>query len=686
MKRESFGNWFIVLVAVGWLFVVTTSYYIVHKPFSVENALAILNLLANLVVAGSLYILAATIGRRATRAVEFASPLEAIVLSTGLGLGLISFAVFALGLLGWLQRVLFWSVLLLALFLVRHDARATWRDMRALRFPIASRFERVLAIFSAATLLLALITTLPPTLAWDAQLYHLFGGKLALAQGRIGVPPDVLSLNYPSLTAMLYLAAMTLKDDGASALIHLGFTLLTCGALASLSQRFFSARAGWSAIALLLSAPSFVLVSTWPYADAALAFFTVGALYAILVATEQRGIGWYLVAGAFAGLALGTKYTAVIVPVAMGIVYLVRQKNWAWSHLASLIAMTTVFALPWYARNWIFMGNPIYPFFFGGRYWDAFRNRIYAGSVSGFSGEPWRLALAPWEATILGQEGKAMYEATITPLLLAVLPLLLFVWRKEARVATHRALQHTLVFVSVLFAFWLLGLYYSDGLKQTRLLFPAFPAFSLIAALALERLSALDVPQFSLARLTRWIVLFVLLLTLLGQVLGVIEANPFPHLLGFESRETYLARRLTPTGYWDAMQFLGTLPSPRVYFLWEPRAYYVADTVVTQPDEVLDLFPHLRHQYRDAASIARALRAQGYEYVLVNRWGLNFVLESGYTGMTAEDVQVLQELTTRYARQVHGGLGVESRADADGKLLVLHADRDVYAIYRLVEP
>jgi hypothetical protein len=108
--------------------------------------------------------------------------------------------------------------------------------------------------------------------------------------------------------------------------------------------------------------------------------------------------------------------------------------------------------------------------------------------------------------------------------------------------------------------------------------------------------------------------------------------------------------------------------------------------VVTQPDEVIDQFPHLRYQYCDAATIVCALRTLGYEYILVNRWGLSFVLESGYTGLGSEDIQVLQELTTRYAHQVYGGLNVEARTDGTGKLVIPNADRDVYAIYRLVEP
>jgi len=35
----------VVLVALAWIFLVTFNYYIVHKPFGVENALAILSAL-----------------------------------------------------------------------------------------------------------------------------------------------------------------------------------------------------------------------------------------------------------------------------------------------------------------------------------------------------------------------------------------------------------------------------------------------------------------------------------------------------------------------------------------------------------------------------------------------------------------------------------------------------------------
>ncbi|MDE3091098.1 MAG: glycosyltransferase family 39 protein [Chloroflexota bacterium] len=678
-----------VILALVWLFVVTFSYYIVHKPFTAENLLALLNALGDVFVAAALFALAAVLGRRVTRAVSFASPLEATVFRIGLGLGIISFTAFALGLLGLLNRILFWLLLIGAAFLLRADGVALWRDLRAIQLPIASRFERWLAAFIVATLALASFVALTPTLAWDAQLYHLYGAKLALAQGRIGVPPDILSLSDPSLVEMLYLAAMALKGDGATALIHLGYAALTLGALLALSQRFFATRVGWMTGAIVLAVPSFLLVSTWPYNDAALAFYAFGALFAVLIAKESLEARWFILAGVFIGFAVGIKYTALLVAVALAAVLWSRDKRVGSGNWVRVFVTGALVGAPWYLRNLVFVGNPIYPFFFGGRYWDAFRAHAYSGFGSGLANAPLRLLLAPWEASILGREGSTSYEATIGPLLLALLPLLLVsVLRRDKsnRIAGGSVLRSIFIFVGVSYAFWLVGAAASRGLTQTRLLFPAFPALALVAAIALNELPVLDLPRFSLARFTELLVSIVLALTLLAQTLDFVALNPLLYLSGFETRDAYLAQRLTPNGYWDALQFLGRLDTPKVFFLWEPRAYYAPDPVMAQPDEILDAFAHLRYLYRDAAGIAKALRVEGYRYILLNHWGLDFQLADKATGLSASDVQILQELTTRYARQVYGTLPLDYTEDAAGNVKVVGVDREAYAVYALDAP
>ncbi len=670
----------VVGLAISWLFIVILNYYVVHKPFSLDNLFAILNELGDIAVWLSLAALAGAIGQRVLRGFAFSSPLETGIFAFGIGWGVISFSTFALGLVGVLNRLLFWGILLLALILLRNELRQLMTRVRAIRLPVGSRFESGLLLFITATLGLAFLLALAPTISWDAQIYHLLEVKTVLAQGRITPPPDVVSMNYPSLVEMLYLAAMTLKGDGATSLIHLGFALLTLGALLAFSTRFLSTRVGWYAAAIVCAVPSFILVAAWPYNDAALAFYSFGALYALIVAKENLEWRWFALAGACAGLALGMKYTAAIIPVALLIVMWLDRKKLSLQHWVALLVACGLVASPWYLRNLVFTGNPIYPFFFGGRYWDAFRGYWYGLFGTGLLNNPLHLLIAPWDATIMGQEGRASYEATITPLLLAFLPLLLLFWR---RVREDRVVRDGLVFVAVLFAFWMVGLATSLGLIQTRLLFPAFPALALLTAVAIDNLPALDLPQFSLARFGRALIAVVLGLTLCAQLLDFLVTNPIPYLAGFETHDVYLASRLGP-GYWEAMQFIGRLPNARVLFLWEPRGYYVSKSVQIQTDEILDVFRDLRYQYHDAATIAQVLREQGYTHILLARWGLDFELDQSYAGLSLDDVQLLQELLTRYARQVSGTEPLDYSVNAEGKISIVGVDREPYAVYQLL--
>lgn len=79
----------LIVIAILWLFDVPFSYYIVHKSFSTENALALFGAFANIVVAWAIFSLAAVMGQGATRTFGFASMLEAIFIRTGLRLEVI---------------------------------------------------------------------------------------------------------------------------------------------------------------------------------------------------------------------------------------------------------------------------------------------------------------------------------------------------------------------------------------------------------------------------------------------------------------------------------------------------------------------------------------------------------------------------------------------------------------------
>lgn len=659
-----------LVLTVVWLFTVVVNYYIVHKPFDLANALAILNVLGDLCVAVALFALGSAIGRRVLRARDFAEPLEALALETGIGLGAISFTTFALGWLGLLNPIIFWAILLAALFLLRGDLRAAWRNAGTIRLEIHSPFERALAWFCALACVISFFFALTPPTGWDALQYHLIGPKLAIEHGRSLPPPDNVSLNYPGLVEMLFLAAMLLKGDIAAQLMHWGYLLLIAGLVFAFAKRYFTGATAWLSMALLLAAPSFLVTATWAYNDMALVFYSFAALFLAIRGREKNQARLFAISGIFAGLALGEKYTASIVVLAIGLL-IVRPHRKAFWHAIVFGVCAALVGASWYFRNLIFVGNPVYPFVWGGANWDAFRAAWYSRFGTGLLNQPLELLLTPWSVTMGGRQD---FQGTIGPLLLALIPLGFLTQRKSD------ALKPVWFFVIVLYAFWLFGVAQSKLLWQTRLLFPIFPALALIAADAFDRLSSLALPQFSLQRFTTFLIGAVLGLTTISYALSFVRDNPLAFITGAESRQEFLARHL---GEYDRVMRWANAnlpPNARVFFLWETRAYYLERAF--NADAILDRWAHLRFQHRDTDAIALYLRGEGYTHILLYREGLSGLLQSGYDPITLEDVRELQEFIARHLKPIYGTTPFEI-VNRDGKPALLNAEAEPYAVYEI---
>src|SRR5262249_22178628 len=82
------------------------------------------------------------------------------------------------------------------------------------------------------------------------------------------------------------------------------------------------------------------------------------SLYLGLVAVDRDSRGDWVLWGVSAGLFAGTKYVALVYTPVLALLVLARgwrpRTLWAIPGLAA-------FALPWYLRNWIVAGSPIYP-------------------------------------------------------------------------------------------------------------------------------------------------------------------------------------------------------------------------------------------------------------------------------------------------------------------------------------
>nr|MBI2904112.1 hypothetical protein [Chloroflexota bacterium] len=125
------------------------------------------------------------------------------------------------------------------------------------------------------------------------------------------------------------------------------------------------------------------------------------------------------------------------------------------------------------------------------------------------------------------------------------------------------------------------------------------------------------------------------------------SSSPLAVIAGAQSESGYLADQLGMHEY--AMQAVNDLPAgSRVAFLWEPRSFYCAPSVVCEPDAILDRWPHLRLTVGSADAIAGRWRAEGVTHVLIywprNQTGEQMLRAQAAGPLSADDERALQML------------------------------------------
>ncbi|MDX1616184.1 MAG: glycosyltransferase family 39 protein [Candidatus Promineifilaceae bacterium] len=676
-----------------WMAFVLSAYYLVQNAFLVPTVVQLENMdwlapqwsrlglkhsLTPLVVAFAILLAALGLGLRALHclAPPRLTDLEQLVFGFGLGLGCLSLVVLIVTAVGWLDGLVMGGLLAAGLLL---GGPAIWRLVSESR--ITARPPRLLMTLLVFVLMLGLTWSLQPPTSWDALFYHLTGPKLYLAADGFTTGLDIPHLSFPPLLEMLFMLAMGLGSDVAARLLHFAFVWLLLGLVYAFTRRQLPEANPWWAVAVVLSAPMVLELGTWAYNDLALSFFSLAGLHSLLAWRTGRGKQarrWLILAGLMSGLTMGLKYTSFVVPMALGtlLVYWLRHEpRRLIVRLTILAVVTLLVAAPWYGKNLVLSGNPVYPFVWGGPEWNDFRAAAYAEAGSGIAfdqqqcerpeAEPLygqqpsncrfaplqlagRLVSLPLDLTLGLQD--ASRDGDPGPLFLILLPPLLIIGlrRRQSRPA---AVGAGLFFAFVHYAFWTVGVAVSAALWQARLLLPAFVVLAPLLAWLLSDLGRWDSHRFSLQRLLYLVIGLVLAVGILIQSVGWLADQPWGYLLGGEDRAATLERRLG--AHYLAMEAINdALPADaRVKFLWEPRSYYCQRTC--QPDSILDAFGEAQYLYGRAPAIAAAWRKQGFSHVLLFRAGLDFVLQASSTSDTPlPEPEALQQLLTQEMRPV----------------------------------
>jgi len=287
--------------------------------------------------------------------------------------------------------------------------------------------------------LLLPLLILPPT-SRDALIVHLALPKLFLQAGEM-IEIPFMSFSYiPLNTDLLYMIPLSLGSEAAAKLIHLAFALLTALLICSyLSEK---AGRGYGVIGLFiyLTTPIVINLSTTAYIDLSLTFYTTLALMALLKWREEGyATRWLLYSAAATGLALGAKYSALVVLLilSLSVVFIysrgTRDQGGAIKAALLYLAVALLIFSPWMIRNVILMGNPIYPlaegFFHGGA--SGGTGGLHITKLSPllmrkllYGEDLWYILLIPLRIFWEGQDGSHRYfDGLLNPCYLIFIPL-----------------------------------------------------------------------------------------------------------------------------------------------------------------------------------------------------------------------------------------------------------------------
>lgn len=547
-----------------------------------------------------------------------ASPHERLILGAGLGLGVLGLMGYGLAAFGVADALILLAILFVfsIWFFVSKKNLEIWGDLRSLIRSFQSGRDEVPAWLPPALFIAALLgfffALLPPAEGFDGLFYHLTLPERLLADKQI-LPYTIPQFWFPSLMEGNFIWALGLGSERTAQLIHWSFSILTLALVWEWSRNALGSKPAWWSLAVLVSMPSLPWLASWAYNDFALVFYGLAALYAIW---KWDGTdAWLFIGGAFAGMAMGIKYTSFILPVFCVILIFLFGKDFRARITAILYFSLTaiVIASPWYFRNWLVMGNPFYPFVFGGHGWDAFLAEWYSGGGTGIGWNIIELILLPLN-TMLGHRDQNYFDGRIGPLFLLFLPFALWaLWRKR------RDPQRRMLFILFGFALlnaivWTFGVIQTSHLWQSRLLLPGLVPFAILIGLGIALLPDLDLPQLRVSFISAVILGLVIALTLLDNSLSLIARRPLQNAFGMEPRQSHF-QRWQPR-YASALTLVeSTPPDSFVYFIFEPRSYNMPRKV--QPDAINSNLAHDFYLYRDVETIHADWISKGYTHVLV---------------------------------------------------------------------
>jgi hypothetical protein len=543
-----------------------------------------------------------------------------------LGWSLLGFLLAALGLSdpGFLRIIslLFFAGMAVWTLRKQGPARPDFASVWKRRIATVKDLPRVPALLLALVFFFyGAATVLPETFA-DALHYYLAVPQAYLRTGRMLDIPGYVTSYYPGFVQTLFLWGLAWGDDRLCRLLNLSVGILWAGALyAWLRARRGVQAAAWAA--LFLAASPFVGQFMWSCTYEMVCGFFLFLAFGVWTralnesfAPERRRL--FFLAGLFLGAAGAAKYTAAFALPYFGISYILGRRADR-QEIFWFLCGGALPWLPWGIRNWVFAGNPFYPYSAAGTDISALQKDLLERFAASQQGET---AWGKRFLTVAVQSTAGIWHnrnAYIGPVFLMLLPFAGFARRGTA--AGHGKLGRGVL--------WPLGLYaaksYAAFSAATGFLRFFIPHLWVLAALAGIILAALLEKAGRFAKSVAALMGSVVAVQLASVVLiFVLYYEGLPVVFGRMSGPEYLRspRAFTymnpPDRAYDFLRARGTSPQDKVYVLGETRVFRSPGEPYGNWRYDVPLYAAWFAAHGTMDGFLDHLRGRGFRYIILN--------------------------------------------------------------------
>jgi len=572
---------------------------------------------------GVLIFLSQICGKRLVNLAKFPlqSRLENFLVSQALGLSVISYSIFFLGLIGAIKRVNFIIIFLLVipvLFLAEiKDVFAKIKDTLRLQLTLwfnnKSFLAKIALILLSLFILLNFLNCLLPPIERDAMTYHLKMPQEYIKTGYVTPEPHNIFSYFPQLVEMLYTFGLIFSNDYSSHLIHFYFGLLIALTIFSLVRRISNTETALFSALIFYSLPVVSQLSGWAYVDLALCFFSILSLYFFVPDLENIDRRLLKLSAILLGLAFAVKYLTLLHLYAMAVLVMIRfakikptERTSFIKEIFYFLVLVMLVAMPWYLRNILVTRNPFYPFLyslFKGPFWDMERAKLYDIFLSNYGmGRSFLdYLLLPWRMAVRGGlDGP--FDAEIGITFLVFTPLLIFFRPK------NKTANYLLIYSAVFFFAW------TTLSQQSRFLLPALATLSICLYAIFDcPLKEKVINKNSLRLLAIALISYNLFLS--WQQFQ--KNKPFQFIMGKTSRQQYLIANLKD---YPAVDYINTqLPKDsKTYMVGIGNIGYYCQKPFIQESIFDYIFKKMLTESLSEKGILLWFKNQGVSHILIN--------------------------------------------------------------------